>query len=273
MFIDRKIAITLVAGILISLILLFPVSLIINNIEMPDRVQVKVYKGNILSGNANLFVKPSDTSYDQLLLLSWDLCASGSFPFVAFCWKMKGGEKEHTGKLIGIPGDNLVLEKISTSIAMETITDLLSIGGSSVAYAILRVRGSVDVMLDKLVVDTVNNLPSRWDGRVELNSGGFFNLDLPQIVFLMSNEGFIKSADNTGNSDTFGRSKLPTIRFQGADDTMDIAGSIQLLPDNQVKVSIEILARDPLALQTFAPLSTNREGNRLFISYQGALGT
>ena len=262
---NKRLIIAAAVGLLAGAVLLMPLRLI--NIQLPPSINVKIYKGSILGGNANLFAKFSENSDEELFLLSWDSCLSKSFPFFATCWSLKGADQEHSGDLVGIPGDEIVLNNINSRMPVSVITSLVR-GPIAQRLGFLRLRGSLNAEINKLVLDTTKTIPSKWDGRITLNSAGFFNINLPQLVILLSEQPFISSVEG---DNSFGAQKLPTIQMQGADDTMDISGTVQFLPDSQMKVSMEILARDPLVAQTFAPLATNRDGNRFFINYQTAL--
>ncbi len=249
-------------------LLRLPINLFVNNSALPAGTSINIHRGTLWSGNADVYVgaaNPEAKKPTQILLVNWGLCSSGSFPFFAYCLEIKSGGNDHSVKLVGLPGAKIKLHNIKSELDVSFITQQIK----QQQLALLNLRGSLSVDMNRLIIDRPGNIPSSWDGRITLNDGGFFNVDLPQLTMVMSQREFI-SRDET--SQAFGNNKLPTIIIQGADDTMSLDGSVQFLPDNQAKLSLEILARDDLVEQTFAPLATNREGRKLFITYQGAIG-
>ncbi|MBE8182903.1 MAG: hypothetical protein HAW61_05210 [Candidatus Portiera sp.] len=268
---NKKLIILFFAGLAISVVLLMPVSILINTIGLPEGVNLNVHRGNIWQGSANVYFNrdanndKAATSETQVLLMDWQLCAGGSFPFISYCLDIKSSGNQHSVKIVGFPGDELTLENIKSKLDISVIAQQLQVKN----LALLKVRGSLNIAMDKLELDLLENTPILWDGRITLDSGGFFNVDFPQIVLLMRQQSFISRGET---NQAFGNDKLPTIIIQGNDDTMTIDGTLQILPDKQVKLNLEILARTELVEQTFAPLATNRDGRKLFITYQGPLG-
>ncbi len=265
---NKKLLIIFSSGLIVFLLLLMPVGIIVNSIALPDRINVNVNRGSIWKGAANVYMRASgnaeENSESRVLLVDWSMCLSGSFPFISYCLNVQEGGNTHNVKVVGVPGSEIVLEDLKSTLPIDEIISQMQ----SVNLALLRLRGSLNVDLDRLVFDTVNKVPVEWSGRITLESGGFFNVDFPQLVFRMSQQSFISRSES---SQSFGSNELPTIILQGADDTMTIDGNLQVLPDMQVKLNLEILARTELVEKTFAPLATNREGRKLFISYQGSL--
>lgn len=264
---NKKLLIIFLSGLVIFLLLLMPASIIVNSIELPDRINVEVNRGNIWKGAASVYARASssaENSESRVLLVDWRMCLSGSFPFISYCLNIQEGGNTHNVKVVGMPGSEIVLEDLKSTLPITEIIKQMQSGN----LALLRLRGSLNIDLDRLVFDTVNQVPVEWSGRITLESGGFFNVDFPQLVFRMSQQSFISRSES---SQSFGSNELPTIILQGADDTMTLDGNLQVLPDMQVKLNLEILARTELVEKTFAPLATNREGRKLFISYQGSL--
>lgn len=265
---DRKLIITFFATFIVAFVLLMPARFFISDASLPDGVSMNIHRGTLWQGNADVYVgggNEESPKATQILLLNWQLCGSGSFPFFAYCLAIKNSGKDHSIKLVGLPGAKLNLRNIMSEIDMSFIIQQLNLQGLS----LLNLRGSLDLALNKLLIDTTTNLPLEWDGRMTLNSGGFFNVDFPPISMIMSQREFISRDES---SQAFGNNKLPTMIIQGSDDTMTLDGTLQILPDNQAKLSLEILARNELVEKTFAPLASNREGRKIFITYQGALG-
>ncbi len=262
---NKKLLIIFLSGLAVFLLLLMPAGIIVNSIELPDSISVKVNRGSIWKGAASVYARASaESSESRVILVDWRMCLSGSFPFISYCLNIQEGGNTHSVKVVGVPGSEIVLEDLKSTLPITEIIKQMQSGN----LALLRLRGSLNIDLDRLVFDTVNQVPVEWSGRITLESGGFFNVDFPQLVFRMSQQSFISRSES---SQSFGSNELPTIILQGADDTMTLDGNLQVLPDMQVKLNLEILARTELVEKTFAPLATNREGRKLFISYQGSL--
>ena len=254
-------------ALIVSFVVFLPARLLVADIKVSDNLEVQINSGTIWSGKADVFVTTPPAATQSVFLAEWNLCLNNQFPFVAVCLDLNGGGQNHQLKLTGASASQISLADVSSSIPVSSILGMLG-ADNDVRLQLLRLRGALSLEVESVAFDLVNRLPLSWTGRVELADGGFFNLDLPPLTFLLSHEEFISSADATGS---FGDSKLPTIRVQGQDERMEVVGSVQILPDKQVKLSSELTANDDLVARTFTPIATNRQGNKFFITYQGAL--
>ncbi len=255
---------------LVAGVLLFPAKFILPMVDVPDKLDIRVNNGNIWKGNANIFWNNSPNTGTDFFIASWHLCLGRSFPFIAYCWELKEDDKDSSGKLVGIPGNEIILESLMTQVQIAPIIAEMSGNLNSELLKFSRLRGNADVNIRRINYDLQNQLPISWDGEIIISSSGFFNIDLPVIKIAMTQENFIS---RTEQNESLIKNKLPTLRISGSDETMDIVGEVQILPQGQIKVNSQITAKNELVSRTFAPIANNREGNKFFWSYQGAIGS
>ena len=264
-----KLVIAFCCSFLVAGTLLLPAKFILSMVNVPDKLDIRINNGNIWKGNANVFWNNSPNTGADFFITSWHLCLGSSFPFIAYCLELRGDDKDSSGKLVGIPGDQIVLESLMTQVQIAPIIAGLPGNINSELLRFSRLRGNADVNIRRINYDLKNHLPISWDGEIIISSSGFFNIDLPVIKVAMTQENFIS---RTEQSESLIKNKLPTLRISGSDETMDIVGEVQILPKGQIKVNSQITAKNELVSRTFAPIANNREGNKFFWSYQGAIG-
>lgn len=249
-------------------IFLIPARFVLAMVDMPSNLDIKVNHGNMWRGHANILWTPGPTKKTDLYLLSWKICLGRSLPFIAYCWKLEGASADSSGRLVGIPADIILLERLQTELELAPIIEVFSDELDSKLLTISKLRGKAKINIRELRYNLQNNIPLSWNGEIIISQGGFFNVDFPEIKLAMTQEQFISHVEQKSAAIT---DTLPTIRLSASGDTMDISGDIQILPQKEIKLDLQIIAKNQLVSQTFTPIATNREGNKFFWTYQGKL--
>ncbi len=262
MKIGAKLAIVFGFVYFLTLILFFPMRYVLSWIDTPSFLTVEVASGSIWKGSGSINLKTLETEIP--LDISWRACLAESFPFYSNCFSLTNRHLKLSGKLVGVPVEELLVHGLNGQIDFAGMTDLAKEIVPLIVFA--NPQGKAQLDLDKLQYSIVDNRPLSWQGNIEILGLSVFGVSIPDIIAQLNQAPFVSQS---AREVLFAEQDLPSFRFGGGDERLGIQGEGQFLPDRQVKVAIESTVLENSLRPALETIAGRRQGNKYFWEYQG----
>lgn len=246
----------------VTLILFLPMRYVLRWVDVPSPLTIEVQSGSVWKGAGHITIEALETRIG--LDLTWRACLSRSFPFYSNCVTLANRDLKLSGKLVGFPAENLLIQALNGRIELAGMAGLIKEAVPLIVFA--NPQGEARFEIADFRYSLVDNRPLAWKGNIEILSLVIFGVSLPAIVAQLHQAPF---ASQNAREVLFANQDLPSFRFTGGNEKLGVQGEGQFLPDNQVKVAVESTVLDNSLRPALEVIASRRQGNKYFWEYQG----